>query len=383
MKVVVLVEDFYPNTSGGAHVRWRFSQLASQRGHDLTVYTPKRNGLPETETRDGVLIRRPFRSEPSTLPAYAPVAFLFRILFSIRLAIHLCWSADLEETDGVHSASNTLHWVGKVVSMQRGLPLVCFVGYTPSLNPEVELSPKLLLERFAFRFFLGEVTFCRTPEIRELIASKSSTDARIIHGILNEEELREAAAHFKTSDVREKYGIRETERLLVSVGRLTPVKNPTGAVSVLNQLPSEYHLLIIGEGEEKEPIAEMVQDWGLSDRVTLTGVLPHREALEAMAAADGLLLTSKVESYSAVALEALAFGTPVFGTAVGVLPELEHEHLYIGSISNMPAMIRQAEYPNSTQLDEGFLSKYSMSRYTNDLLGAFERLTYQHSPTAN
>ncbi|WP_135824064.1 glycosyltransferase family 4 protein [Halorussus ruber] len=374
MRILLLAEDFYPNTSGGAHVRWRFSELCAERDHDIVVYTPRREDTPAEETVNGVEIRRPYKSTPESLPAYLSLAFPLRILFSVRLLLHLLFSDELSTFDGIHSASNTLHWVAKLLAMRYRLPLVNFVGYTPSLDPDIGFSPKLIFEWLTFRYCLGDVTFCRTPQTRDRIRSLSDTRVSILHGILHEEKIRRIGESIPSDEIRDQYDSSEEENLLVFVGRMTPVKNPFGALEVVSRLPSQYRLLFVGDGTETEVVRSAVTERGLEDRVDFSGLLPHRRTLHVIATADALLVTSRTESYSAVALEALALETPVFSTPVGVLPEIEHEKLRLGTVSELPRLVEDARFDGQGSLDRTVLEEFSMGRYTDEILTTFEQL---------
>jgi glycosyltransferase involved in cell wall biosynthesis len=241
MHLLVLTEDFYPETSGGAHVRWRFCQLAAERGHDVTVFTPHERGLDKSEVVDGVEIRRPLRVKPEGMPVYSPIAVVTRIAASVLLFAYMCWWLRGRDIDGLHSASHLTHWVGKALSVLYDLPLVSFIGYTPSVVPAPSFTPKLLLERVNFRLFMGQTVFCQTPRVKNVIESYADAEAAVLHGILNRKRITAAMLGANRNQRRDDLGVSDDDTLLVYVGRLAPLKNPVGAIEVLSDLPTEYY----------------------------------------------------------------------------------------------------------------------------------------------
>jgi glycosyltransferase involved in cell wall biosynthesis len=245
--LVVLAEDFYPTVSGGAHTRWRFCQLAAERGHAVTALTPRREGTSGHEIVDGVEIVRPFPAKPASLPAYTTLARAFRLAFSVALFVYALWLLRGRRVDAVHSASASTHWVGRALAALRDRPLVSFVGYTPSVRSSFAWTPAFLRERFNFRVCMGETVFCRSSRVKRVLERSGNDDVRVLHGTVHAERIR-AAAGTDPGTVRERYGIPEGARLLVFAGRLVPIKTPVRAVEVVADLPGEYHLLVLGDG---------------------------------------------------------------------------------------------------------------------------------------
>jgi len=374
MNLLVLAEDFYPNVSGGAHARWRFCQLAVERGHDVTVFTPRRPETPKRETVSGVDIVRPFKAKPGGVPAYATSARVTRAAFSVVLCCYLVWWLRRRAFDGVHSASTSLHWVGKVLSTLYGLPLVTFVGYTPSISEDPRWTLQFVRERIIFRLFMGDVVFCRVQPVKEVIKDLTPSDVAVLDGILNAPRIRDASESVDRADVRKRFGVGPEQKLVVFVGRLVPIKHCRGAIDVVERLPDDYRLIVVGDGPERDPLVEAAENRGVADRVKFGGELPHDETLGCIAAADLLLLTSEEESYATVALEALALETPVYATPVGVLPEVDNPRLALGPVERLPSLIRERSLESSSGLDEPTLARYSMERYTDSILDAFQRL---------
>jgi glycosyltransferase involved in cell wall biosynthesis len=76
----------------------------------------------------------------------------------------------------------------------------------------------------------------------------------------------------------------------------------------------DVRLWLIGEGEERPRLEQMVQDLGIRSHVTLLGLRDNTTLSRYYAAADLFVLPSRLESWGAVMLEALACGTPVVAT---------------------------------------------------------------------
>jgi glycosyltransferase involved in cell wall biosynthesis len=101
---------------------------------------------------------------------------------------------------------------------------------------------------------------------------------------------------------------------VLAVGRLAPQKDyPTllHAFALLRK-SRDLRLLILGEGDERPALENMVAELGLSDAVAMPGYLENPYA--AMSRAAAFVLTSRWEGSPNVLVEAMACGTPVLST---------------------------------------------------------------------
>jgi glycosyltransferase involved in cell wall biosynthesis len=114
---------------------------------------------------------------------------------------------------------------------------------------------------------------------------------------------------------------------LLHAASLLPVKDQAlllrAFALVAEQLPGA-RLDIAGEDPlgERRTLEQLRDELGQRERVRLLGAVPHADLPALYRAADLFVLTSWHESQGMVALEAAACGTPVVGTAVGVVPDL-------------------------------------------------------------
>jgi glycosyltransferase involved in cell wall biosynthesis len=122
------------------------------------------------------------------------------------------------------------------------------------------------------------------------------------------------------------YPIPHDAPIVGVVARLEPEKgHPTlldAWPAVLAAVPNA-HLLIVGEGTEREALEAQAAALGLGASVTFTG---RRDDVPAVTAAlDVAVLPSYREAQGLSILEAMALSTPVVASAVGGIPEMiEH-----------------------------------------------------------
>jgi D-inositol-3-phosphate glycosyltransferase len=130
---------------------------------------------------------------------------------------------------------------------------------------------------------------------------------------------------------RRALGFPETGRLVLSVGRIQPLKGLGVAIAAFAQIASsmpDAHYAIVGgpsgpQGEaEVERLHGVVYELGLAGRVSFLPPQRHELLSTFYRAADLCLIPSRTESFGLVALEAAACGTPVVASAVGGLTTL-------------------------------------------------------------
>lgn len=118
----------------------------------------------------------------------------------------------------------------------------------------------------------------------------------------------------------------DSKPLLLFVGRFDPMKGIDLAVRSVCHLvnKSEIHLVLIGgdgpESTSYQRIEQLVNDLGFSDRVHILGPVEHSQMVLYYQKADAVVVSSRYESFGLVILEALASGTPVASTPVGIAP---------------------------------------------------------------
>ena len=133
-------------------------------------------------------------------------------------------------------------------------------------------------------------------------------------------------------------------RYLVSVSRLSHEKGLDILIRALARLRNRNaHLLLVGEGRERENLETLRQQLGVEDRVSLVGDQPNEAIPLWVNAADLFVLPSRTEGWPNVLMEAMACGKPVVGARVGGIPEIiSNPRLGIVAPPNDPQALAEA-----------------------------------------
>lgn len=167
-------------------------------------------------------------------------------------------------------------------------------------------------------------------------------------------------------------------KVVLAVGRLNKQKDyPTliQAFAKVYKKAVDLRLIILGEGEERQHLQNLIDDTGLSDVVRLPGFADNPYAYMQKAAV--FVLSSKWEGLPGVLIEALALGTPVVATDCPSGPKEILQSGKYGKLVNVgdvdgiaAAIIAQLENPDHyDKMDLApFESEYAISRYLDILI---------------
>jgi len=114
--------------------------------------------------------------------------------------------------------------------------------------------------------------------------------------------------------VREKYGIQDDQKIILSVGRLEAEKDHPRLLKIFSKLDKSFVLIILGRGSLLEELQELARTLGIADRVIFTGFVHREEIWDYYQDADLFILLSTAEALGLVFWEAMYVGVPVIGS---------------------------------------------------------------------
>lgn len=155
-----------------------------------------------------------------------------------------------------------------------------------------------------------------------LIGDGLAADAiTVVPDGIDPEEVRRAAQ--PPLDMRTQLRLSPKSLLAVNAAALVDHKDHKTmirAARVARELEPQLHWVIAGEGPQRAALAAEINRLELHGRVHLVGWIDRVEAL--IAEASIFVMSSKLEGFGSVILNALALDRPVVATAAGGIPEI-------------------------------------------------------------
>lgn len=115
----------------------------------------------------------------------------------------------------------------------------------------------------------------------------------------------------------------------VCVGRLCEQKGQPlllEAFHILSQEGKDFELVFAGDGHLRADLEQLIAEYGLEEKVKITGWISSEQVREEILSARSLVLPSFAEGLPVVIMEAMALARPVVSTYVAGIPELvQHE----------------------------------------------------------
>jgi colanic acid/amylovoran biosynthesis glycosyltransferase len=137
---------------------------------------------------------------------------------------------------------------------------------------------------------------------------------------------------------------------MVCVGRLCEQKGQLlliEAAKILHDLNVSFELILAGDGEMRNEIETKIAQYGLHNKIKITGWISSYEVRKHILASQLLVLPSFAEGLPVVIMEAMSLRRPVISTYIAGIPELlqHHENGWLcvaGDVDNLAKTMQEA-----------------------------------------
>jgi glycosyltransferase involved in cell wall biosynthesis len=202
-------------------------------------------------------------------------------------------------------------------SQLTGLPF----SFTAHAKDIYTSDPRQLREKIELSRFVVTCTEYNRRHLLEISDGHQTSIDRIYHGIDTDQFSYQP-------DIVEK-PVQPFQ--ILTVARLTPKKGlPTvyKALKILSDRGYKFKHTLIGDGEDRDIIRNLIDALGLGSAAQWLGTRPHHVVLEHYKTADLFVLGCQVASNGDrdgipnVLVESMAMGVPVVATNISAIPEL-------------------------------------------------------------
>lgn len=317
MRILLVTARYLPHTGGLETVVHNLARQLDRDGHEIVIVTHRYPySLPAKEVIQEIPVKR--------------ILFLYpqgRFLREKRMGLFLasCWFVWWSTwrlwrvIRGCDPDVVNLHYVGAPAPFLLLLKAILRFPWVVSLHGgDVDGEPyRSRFRAWLFRRVLNSadsITACSrslAKQATELIPT-SIPDIQVIHNGVDWERFALAKSY------------ERPRPYIVAVGQLVPHKGFDLLINAFADISSEFpkvDLLIIGDGESRDHLSNLIQKRNLTERVHLLGRLDNETVASLMASSLFVAVPSRRESFGIVGLEGMAAGKPILATPVGGLLE--------------------------------------------------------------
>lgn len=310
MKKLKIGITCYPTVGGSGVIATELGKMLAERGHEIHFITS---------------------SVPFRLNKMYPTIFFHEVAvngysvfqyppYDIALASKMAEVIDDEELDILHVHYAIPHAVCAVLACQMAKRKVKIVTTLHGTDITVLGEDATMLSAIQFGIEKSDAVTTVSNSLREQTFEKIETEQTIqtIYNFVDEKVFHPMDASY----LKESYGIKPNEKVLIHVSNFRKIKNIPQIVEaflkVREAMPAK--LLLVGDGPERHPMMEYMKQSPYRKDVLFLG--KQENITELYAISDLKLLLSSKESFGLVLLEAMACGVPGIGSNIGGIPEV-------------------------------------------------------------
>lgn len=317
LRIVIGCDTFAPDINGAARFAERLAAGLVARGHDVHVVAPG-----SAKRKHGVFRERIEREKLTVhrLPSHRmQMHEWLRFVLPWRATAHARRLLDQLQPDIVHIQSHFL--IGRALireAAKRNIPVVATNHVMPENIVDLWAMPKWL-RSVVVR--LGWADVDRVLRIASRVTSPTQRAADLLEKHTSRRNVLPISCGIDGSQYQAILD-EKPEKRVVFVGRMTQEKHVDVLVRALARLDESVKLDLVGKGDERKNLEQLVRELGVEHRVVFHGKLEDAQLREILTKGSVFAIASIAELQSIATLEAMASGLPVVVANAAALPHL-------------------------------------------------------------
>lgn len=226
----------------------------------------------------------------------------------------------IERPNVVHLNSAKASGLGALAARLAGVQNIIFTAHGWAFNENRSLPSRIVIK---FLSWITVVLAHKTIAVSEAVQKDTRNWPFVNNKVVMIHNGVDAINFISREEARKKLGLSPDAFIIGTIAELHPNKGLTYAIEAITELSGKHpdiYYVILGDGEEKDPLNALVETQGLRGRVLLPGFV--KDASHYLKAFDCFVLPSVKEGLPYVILEAGLAKLPVIATSIGGIPEV-------------------------------------------------------------
>lgn len=231
-----------------------------------------------------------------------------------------------ERSDILHINSSLAGISGVIAARRAKIPKTLFTAHAWAFNENRSLFQRLIIKTIHWlTVLLADKTIAVSNAVKTQMNWPFVQNKMVVihNGRASVDYLDKTAARSHLTSLEPRLADMHTKILSGTIAELHPIKQHEIMIEAVADLVTEGHSirhLIIGDGEQKQKLQNLIVEKHLTKHVFLLGHID--EAARYLKAFDLFTLTSRSEALAYVVIEAAQAGLPIIATEVGGIPEI-------------------------------------------------------------
>ena len=369
MRIAIVASDYAPTVGGVQTAVRNIARQSTRLGHAVAILSALPPGnVPTTEMIDGIRVQRfPWGRRPLWSLPFRAIRTLWGMARVLRE-----FKPDLVY---VHFLSINALWVLLLHYVMDWKLVVSARGNDIQGIPQRSRLQRWMLARLFHR--ADAVLFCSSYVQRDAAPYLRHVSPRAYVGVVGD--------GFNADEFEGRAAYTYPAPYLLAMGRLVEKKGfdlLIRAFSLISREFPDFHLLIAGDGEERYQLERLVDELNLRDRITLLGFVDRETTLALFLGCEFFVLSSRIEPFGIVVLEAMAAGKAVLATQSGGVVDLVQPNVngmlvepVVGALAN--GMRELLAHPDAThamgERARSTIQTRTWGAVTRQYLDVFER----------
>ena len=346
MRILIANDQHWPMKSGVATAARTLAQGLASMGHTVMVVAPSQTGKSCIEKDVNYRITR-IRS--------LPLPFRKNLRVSLTYDREMAGIVSKFRPDVVHVHTQlTVGLSALRAAVQLQIPVVATNHVMPenmvrnikALTP-IKRPATYLMNEYGVLLYKGARRIIMPTESVLGLFNLERLDAPAL-AISNGIDLSLYKPRPPKKYIYSKYDIPTDKTIIEWLGRLDGEKHLDVAVRAFAKVLSHHdtiHLVMVGAGNAESDLIDLVDELGITDHVTFTGLVPEEDKYELHRVTDIFVVPSPNELQCLAMLESMACAKPVVAVDAGALGELviHDEDGYLVSVDDVGGFARSLD----------------------------------------